>query len=301
MAERKNRHLVETTRTLLLHHKVPQWLWGDAILAACYLINRMSSSVLHDQIPHSVLLPDQPLFCLSPLVFSCVCFVHILTPGQDKHSTKATKCVFLGYSPDTNRYFISVDVTFFENSSFSSTMNPSVPDILSIHLVLPSPDFPFLPTNVVTRPLQVYTRSPRPHTGPHVDLSLMPQSSPAPVLQPSDDLPITIWKGTRSTSNPRPVYNFISFNRLSLPYFAFDSTLTSVSTPKSTSEALSHPGWKQAMVEEMDAHYSNDTCELVALLPSMSPVGCRWVYTVKLGPDAKIDRLKARLVAEGYT
>ena len=95
MAKRKNHHLVETARTLLLHHKVPQCFWGDAILDACYLINRMPSSVLHDQIPHSILLPTQTLFYL-PRVFGCVCFVHILTPGQDKLS--ATKCVFLGYS-----------------------------------------------------------------------------------------------------------------------------------------------------------------------------------------------------------
>ena len=70
----------------------------SAKLAACYLINRMSSSVLHDQIPHSIIFPNQPLFCLPPRVFGCVCFVHILTPGQDKLSAKATKCVFLGYS-----------------------------------------------------------------------------------------------------------------------------------------------------------------------------------------------------------
>ena len=68
VAECKNRHLVETARTLLLHHKVPQRFWGDAILAACYLINRMPSSVLHDQIPHSILLPTQPLFYLPPPV-----------------------------------------------------------------------------------------------------------------------------------------------------------------------------------------------------------------------------------------
>ena len=35
----KNCHLVETAHTLLLHHKVPQRFWGDATLAACYLIN----------------------------------------------------------------------------------------------------------------------------------------------------------------------------------------------------------------------------------------------------------------------
>ena len=28
VAKRKNRHLVETSRTLLLHHKVPQHFWG---------------------------------------------------------------------------------------------------------------------------------------------------------------------------------------------------------------------------------------------------------------------------------
>ena len=146
VAGRKNHHLVETARTLLLHHKVPQRFYGDAILTACYLINRMSSSVLHDQIPHSVLLPNQPLFCPPPRVFDRVYFVHILTPGQDKLSAKATKCVFLGYSrlqrgyrcysPDINRYFISVDVTFFEDSSFfSSTTRPFVPDVLSIPLL----------------------------------------------------------------------------------------------------------------------------------------------------------------------
>ena len=201
---------------------------------------------MHDQIPHSVLLPNQLLFCLLPCVFSCVCFVHILTPEEDKLSAKATKCVLLGYSrlqrgyrcysPNTNRYFISADVTFFEDS-FSSAARPSVPDVL-----LPSPDFPSPPTDVVTRPLQVYTPRPRPPTGPHVDSSLMPQSSPALVPQPFDDLPIAIRKGTCSTSNPHPIYNFLSFHRLSLPYFAFVSTLSSVSIPKSTSEALSHPG-----------------------------------------------------------
>ena len=48
VAKRKNHHLIETTRTLLLHHKVPQRFWGDVTLATCYLINRISSSVLHD-------------------------------------------------------------------------------------------------------------------------------------------------------------------------------------------------------------------------------------------------------------
>ena len=55
------------------------------------------------------------------------------------------------------------------------------------------------------------------------------------------------------------------------------------------------------MVKKIDALYSNGTWELVALPPSKSPIGCRWVYTMKVGPDGHVDRLKARLVARGYT
>ena len=272
----------------------------------------MPSIVLHDQIPHSIIFPNQPLFCLPSCVFGCVCFVHILTLGQDKLFSKATKCVFLGYSRfqmgyrcysiDTNRYFISVDVTFFEGSSFfSSEEHPHVSDVLHVPLVLPPLDFPSPLMNVVTRPLQVYIHRPRPPTRPLADSSFMPLSSPALVLQPPDDLPIAIWKGTRSTCNPHLVYNFLSYHRLSFQYFTFVSTLSFVFIHTCTNEALSHLGWKLGMVEKMNALSSNGTWELVTLSPGKSPVGCRWVYTVKVGPDGQVDQLKARLVAKGYT
>ena len=71
VAKRKNCHLVEIACTLL-HLKVPHRFWGDAILATCYLINRMPSFILHDQIPHFVLLLNQPLFCLPTRIFGCL-------------------------------------------------------------------------------------------------------------------------------------------------------------------------------------------------------------------------------------
>ncbi|RVW79044.1 Retrovirus-related Pol polyprotein from transposon TNT 1-94 [Vitis vinifera] len=311
VAERKNRHLVETACTLLLHSHVPFRFWGDAILTACYLINRMPSSVLHDQIPHSLLFPDQPLYFLPPRVFGCTCFVHILTPGQDKLSAKAMKCLFLGYSRlqkgyrcyslETHRYFISADVTFFEDSPFFSTTSESLPvsEVLPIPIVSP-------PEAMPPRPLQVYHRRPRvvaplPFPEAPADSLPIPSASPAPALPSPHDLPIAVRKGTRSTRNPHPIYNFLSYHRLSSPYSAFVSAISSVSLPKSTHEALSHPGWRQAMVDEMAALHSNGTWDLVVLPPGKSTVGCRWVYAVKVGPDGQVDRLKARLVAKGYT
>ena len=311
VAERKNRHLVETARTLLLHNHVPFRFWGDAVLTACYLINRMPSSVLHDQIPHSLLFPDQPLYFLPPRVFGCTCFVHILTPGQDKLSAKAMKCLFLGYSRlqkgyrcyslETHRYFISADVTFFEDSPFFSTTSESLPvsEVLPIPIVSP-------PDAMPPRPLQVYHRRPRvvaplPFPEAPADSLPIPSASPAPALPSPNDLPIAVRKGTRSTRNPHPIYNFLSYHRLSSPYSAFVSAISSVSLPKSTHEALSHPGWRQAMVDEMAALHSNGTWDLVVLPSGKSTVGCRWVYAVKVGPDGQVDRLKARLVAKGYT
>ena len=71
--------------------------------------------------------------------------------------------------------------------------------------------------------------------------------------------------------------------------------------PKSVCDALAHPGWCQAMVDELSALHNNGTWELVPLLYGKFVVGSRWVFAIKVGLDGIIDRLKARLVAKGYT
>ena len=55
VAERKNHHLLEIARCLLLHMNIPRPFWRDAILTACFFINRMPSSILHGATPFSVL------------------------------------------------------------------------------------------------------------------------------------------------------------------------------------------------------------------------------------------------------
>ena len=43
------------------------------------------------------------------------------------------------------------------------------------------------------------------------------------------------------------------------------------------------------------------TWELIPLPSRKSVVGCRWIFTIKVGPYGTINRLKARLMAKGYT
>jgi hypothetical protein len=47
--------------------------------------------------------------------------------------------------------------------------------------------------------------------------------------------------------------------------------------------------------------HQNGTWELVSLPPGKQIVGYKWVYIAKFNPDGSIDRLKASLVAKGYT
>ena len=55
------------------------------------------------------------------------------------------------------------------------------------------------------------------------------------------------------------------------------------------------------MIEEMTALHSTSIWDLVTLPADKSPIGCRWVYIIKIGPDGRVDRLKACLVGKGYT
>ena len=131
IAERKYHHIIETARTLLLHANASLKFWGDVVLIASYLINRMPSSVLNNQIPHSLLFPKDPLYIVPLRVFGSTCFVHDLSSSLDKLFLCAIKYIFLGYSrvqkgyrcysPSTHRFYMFVDVTFFEDTLFQLT------------------------------------------------------------------------------------------------------------------------------------------------------------------------------------
>ncbi|RVW89047.1 Retrovirus-related Pol polyprotein from transposon TNT 1-94 [Vitis vinifera] len=212
-------------------------------------------------------------------------------------NARAIKCIFLGYSrlqkgyrcysSETHRYFLSIDVTFFKDSPFFSTFESlPVSEVLPLPIISP-------PDAVPSRPLQVYHRRHHVVVPPSLaeipaDSLTIPLASPAPTLPPFADLPIVLRKGNRSTRNPHPIYNFLSYHRLSSPYSAFVFAISSVYLPESTPEARSHPGWRQAMVDEMATLHSNGTWDLVVLPSGKSTVVCRWVYTVKVGPDGQI-------------
>ena len=126
ISERKNRHLLEVARSLLFTSNVLTRFWEDVVLTACYLINQMPSHVLKFQTPLNCLYESYPDSWYSSnldfKIFCCTSFVHNLDPNRSKLDPHSYKCIFLRYyrcySPEKRKYFVSRDVTFFENQPF---------------------------------------------------------------------------------------------------------------------------------------------------------------------------------------
>lgn len=54
------------------------------------------------------------------------------------------------------------------------------------------------------------------------------------------------------------------------------------------------------MEDEINTMKERDVWYLAKLPPNTIPVGCRWVYTLKMDESGKVVRYKARLVAQGF-
>ncbi|KAJ9678523.1 hypothetical protein PVL29_020646 [Vitis rotundifolia] len=296
--------------------KVPKQFWVDVVSTTCFLINHMPTVVLKCDILYKVIHPQKSLFPIELRIFGCTCYVRDTRPSVTKLDPKGLKCVFFGYSrlqkdyrcfsTDLNKYLVSMDVVFSEDTSFfssptSSTMVNSRPTVGQSSMVDSDASFAHLGTIVDVLPapvkppiVQVYSRR-----------QVTIDTCPAPAFSSSDpssdlDLPIRLRKSKRQCKSTYSIANFVSYDHLSSSSSVFLASIDSISTLKTVTEALNHPSWKNAMLEEIRALEDNLTWKLVDLPQGKKVVGYKWIFPVKVNPGGSIARLKARLVARGY-
>lgn len=69
--------------------------------------------------------------------------------------------------------------------------------------------------------------------------------------------------------------------------------------PRNIDEAMKHPAWTDAALEEIRRIHMLRTWTLVPRTQDMHVLNSQWLFTTKLKPDGTPDKRKVRLVAKG--
>ena len=99
VVERKHRHLLDTARALRFEANLPKMFWGECVLTAAYIINRLPSKTLGHKTPYELLYNQKPEYD-HIRVFGCLTYFWSIETKGDKFEVRGRPGVFLGYSQD---------------------------------------------------------------------------------------------------------------------------------------------------------------------------------------------------------
>ncbi|GKA83018.1 zinc finger, CCHC-type containing protein [Tanacetum coccineum] len=283
ISERKNRVLKEMVNSMLSYSGLSQGFWGEAMLTACYLLNRVPNK--RNMItPYELWTKRKPN--LNYLrVWGCRAVVRLPDPKLKTLGERGIECIFVGYAEHSKafRFYViepndSVSINSIIESRdaiFDANRFSSVPR-LSLRILNRTEDIGGLVVpkevteEVVQQPEPELRKSKRNRTlkdfGPEFQLYLI--------------------EGTRDEVSDQHSYCF-NVN---------DDPKTSDETMKSQDVAF----WKEAINDEIDSIMGNNTWVLANLPPSCKPLGCKLIFKRKLKVDGTIEKFKARLVIQGF-
>ena len=146
----------------MFYMNIPKYLWGDAILTASYLINRMPTKILQYTTPQGCLkkvLPKSRINSELPLkIFGCTAYVHIPKRSTSKLDPRAEKCVFVGYTPNKKGYkcFNPLIKRFYTTMDVSVEYNVCIVYYLSLLIqvtcmVVRTPSLVYIYLSIVSR------------------------------------------------------------------------------------------------------------------------------------------------------
>ncbi|KAG7584438.1 Ribonuclease H-like superfamily [Arabidopsis suecica] len=305
VVERKHQHILNVARALMFQSQIPLAYWGECVMTAVFLINRLPTPVLANKTPYQLLTKTEPDY--SQLrTFGCLCYVSTSPKQRTKFDPRARACVFIGYPSgfkgykvldlESNAISISRHVTFHEDffPFVSSTLTEGTRTF-----------FPHIPSPANPDDSPLHSANSSPDTPLHSDVISSENSLPLALdSRRPTKLPAHLqdyYMYNTSFSTPYPISNYISYNKLSVSFCSFIQNISLTLEPRTYSEAKKLKEWCDAIGEELKAMERTGTW-LVCPLPSgKKAIGCKYVFKIKHNADGSIERYKARLVAKGYT
>ncbi|KAI3819600.1 hypothetical protein L1987_13441 [Smallanthus sonchifolius] len=319
VAERKNRTLVETARTMLADSKLPVTFWAEAVNIACHVLNRVLTVKQHNKMCHELLNNQKPnLDYLLP--FGNPCTLLKVRDVPTKFSAKAIEGIFLGCttqwistkcSPNS-----SIPSTSAPDPNFASCSGPqdseseednaifqdSSADPLLGDDPLPSTqDQGEIPTNLDSEiPIpQDYS-----YQSESTQVEVLPVPEVASIKEHKDH-PMTNIIGnlqdgvkTRSLVDNTCLYTYIKDSGV-LDDCSHSCFISQVE-PKIVEMALNDNNWIEAMQEELAQFDKLKVWNLVDLPKGAYPIGTKWVFKCKKDDRGVVVRNKARLVVQGF-
>ncbi|GJW05044.1 retrovirus-related pol polyprotein from transposon TNT 1-94 [Tanacetum coccineum] len=327
VVERRNRTLVEATRTMLILSKSSLFLWAEAIATACYTQNRSLIHTRYNKTPYE-LLRDRKEELKYLYLFGALCYPTNDFEDHGKLQPKANIRIFIGYSPSKKAYRIynkrtrqimkTLNVQLDELTHMASEQHGSGPDLhgltsghISSGLVLnqavstsskppikndwdllfqPMFDEYFKPLSVVSTPISDATLPPPDTAEASSSFSTsIDKDAPSPSTSPNNETTSSL---INSTNVEEPHNEEVA---------EFDSdTFTNPFAPLDTSSAKSSSRIIEAVQEEIHEFEWLEVRELVPRPEKAMIISLNWIFKVKLDEYGGVLKNKAQLVAKGY-
>ena len=307
VVERRNRTLLGMTRSILKHMEVPNYLWGEAVRHATYLINRVATRVLNLKTPYEMLKDKRPNI-EHVRIFGCVAYAKIESTHLKKLDNRSRMLIHLGTEPGSKAYrlvdptsrriVVSRDVVFDEDKGWN--WKNVVPEISNIKEFTIS--FGEFGNRGIDRSDDTLEEQQGKEGGEdnNNDAVATINGETQDDHEEDDTEEETsesfLRKSTRERKKPSYLDDYILLAELDCERLL----MTINDEPWSYNEAKDLKVWNDACEDEIKSIVKNKTWELVDLPRGAKAIGLKWIFKIKRNSDGSINKFKARLVAKGY-
>ncbi|KAG7578674.1 Integrase catalytic core [Arabidopsis thaliana x Arabidopsis arenosa] len=318
VVERRNRTLMEMTRSILKHMNMPNYLWGEAVRHATYLINRVATRVLTAQTPYEVFKGKKPN--VEHLrVFGCVGYAKTESHHLKKLDDRSRALVHLGTEPGSKAYrlldpgnrkiIVSRDVIFDETKSWKwnnvGDDNDSYSGTFKLNLEAFGNNGLREETCVGNESIteedceneeRIERRDESIERQESIETETEEAEEETEHREQTETTQPKLRASQRQVSKPKYLSDYVLLSEIESEY------LLSIinEEPWDYQEAKESIEWKKACEEEIASITKNKTWNLVDLPVGAKAIGLKWVFKLKRNSDGSINKHKARLVAKGY-
>ena len=126
---------MDIVRSLLKENNFPNEYWAEAVNCVAYILNRCPMKVVMNKVLEEAWSGTKQ-FVTHMRAFGCVAYAYVLDQLRKKLDSKREKCIFLGYSDESNAYnlynpstkkvIISRDVQFIEEEAWDGSLKKTL-------------------------------------------------------------------------------------------------------------------------------------------------------------------------------